>query len=242
MAVELYRAPQVSYKPVFVNQRSVRPHLKLVSNNQSQINASKAAFNASMERTQVNQKYWDELLDKLRKSGGGGGSGSTNSFDRIAVSMMLSNFLSNKTVQAMLRNFNVELFDTNKTPAQIIGSNQIQIGNIMQAVGKFVVDVITNIIPLIVRIDTPMRHLYNQLSVLASILSFQLNKLKEILEEDLKEFVKKLDVKEKMRMIKTFVQDIFVETKEKVVNFIGSFFEMITKNSIGLNDRLFTKA
>ena len=78
-----------------------------------QINSSRIAFEASMQRAMQNQKYWDELLDKLRKSGGGGG-GSDKRFDRIAVSMMLTNFLSNKNLQAILRNVRNEFMNFNK--------------------------------------------------------------------------------------------------------------------------------
>ena len=223
MAVELIRAPQVSYKSVGAIQRYTKPNLRLVSNNQSQSNAAKAAFTAGMERAQLSQKYWDELLEKLRKAGGGGGGGNDNRFDRIAVSMMLSNFLSGKTIQAMLRNFSGELFSLNKIPNQINNSNQIQMGNIIQAIGNIISNSITNTISLIVRRDPPSGRLYtvsNILPTLIGILSFQLNKLKEILEEDLKEFIKKLDVKEKMKLIKTFVLDFFVELEENILSII----------------------
>ena len=54
--------------------------------------SSKIAQQAAMERALLNQKYWDELLEKLRKMGGGGGGGGDSRFDRVVVSMQLMNF------------------------------------------------------------------------------------------------------------------------------------------------------
>ncbi len=230
MAVELTRAPQVHYRPVAITQRSIRPNLRLVSNNQSQTNAAKAAFNASMERAQLNQSYWNELLEKLRKAGGGGG-GSDTRFDRITVSMMLNNFLSNKIIQAMLRNFGVDLFNTNKISNQSNNANQIQMGNVIQVIGKYVVSVVIAVGKGWVTqpLQASVKPITNLIGIL-SILSFQLNKLKEILEEDLKESIRKLDIKEKMKLVKTFIQDIFIEMKESIVEFVKSFFDLLTTN------------
>ncbi len=235
MAVELTRSFQTSRGLPRQTQVRTKPNLRLVINNQLQTNASKAAFNAGMERAQLNQKYWNDLLEKLRKAGGGGGGGNDNRFDRIAVSMMLSNFLSNKTIQAMLRNFGVELFDTNNIANQTRNANQIQTGNVLQVIGKFAFNHLTNAISLIVRRDAPAGRLYSQFSALAGILSFQMNKLKEILEEDLKEFIKKLDVKEKMKKIKTFVLDFFVEMKEELqdaIDFLRSNLSNLIKTKL----------
>ncbi|OGI07873.1 MAG: hypothetical protein A3F80_00325 [Candidatus Melainabacteria bacterium RIFCSPLOWO2_12_FULL_35_11] len=187
-----------------------------------QSSVSKAALNASMERAELSQKYWNELLEKLRKAGGGGGGGNDNRFDRIAVSMMLNNFLSNKIIQAILRNFGVELFGLNKIPNQINNTNQNMTGNVIQMIGKFVISIATGSgllqqIPMVT-----IKSLVNHLIGLAGILSFQMNKLKEILEEDLKEFIKKLDIKEKMRKIKTVIVDFFVEMKDDLLSILKS--------------------
>ena len=222
MAVELNRS-QVAYKPIRSSvYQPQRPNLRLVLNNQLQANASKAAFNASMEKASLSQKYWNELLEKLRKAGGGGG-GNDNRFDRIAVSMMLSNFLNSKTIQAMLRNFSSEMFGLNNIPNQINNSSQIQIGNIMQTIGKSILTGMTNLLSLMVPRDATTGRLHptlNQLSTLISLLSFQLNKLKELLENDLKETIKKLDVKEKLKKVKTFVLDFFVEMKDTLLSVV----------------------
>ncbi len=229
MAVELTRSPigmglsrQASAQQQ-AQTRTIRPYLKLISNNQLQTNTSKAAFNTSMERALLSQKYWDELLEKLRRAGGGGGGGNDKRFDRVAVSMMLSNFLSNKTIQAMLQNFGVELFDLNQILNQSKNVNQNVSLNIIQNIGKMILNNLTNAISLIIRRDVPSARLYTaliQLSSLIELISFQLKKLKEILEEDLKEAIKKLDVKEKMRKIKAALTDFFVEMKDELLNFI----------------------
>ena len=224
MAVELIRAPISNSTKAYM--RIGRPHLRLVPNNQLQTNTSKAAFNASMERAQLSQKYWEELLEKLRKAGGGGGGGNDKSFDRIAVSMMLSNFLSNKTIQAMLRNFGMELFGSNKISNQINNINQNATTNVIQIIGKFIFGIIIGSRDLPWQVSTAtIKSLSNNLIGILGAFSLQMNKLKEILEEDLKEFIKKLDVKEKMKKIKTFILDFFVEMKEEildVINFLRS--------------------
>ena len=221
MAIELTKSFQTSRGLPWQTLPRTRPNLRLVSNNQLQTNASKAAFNTSMERAELSQKYWEELLEKLRRAGGGGGN--DKKFDRIAVSMMLSNFLSNKTIQAMLRNFGVELFGLNKIPNQINNANQNIFINVIQNIGEMILNSITNALSLIVRRDAPLGRLYTALKVLPALigsLSFQLNKLKEILEEDLKEFIKKLDVKEKMKKMK--------EQLLNIVEFVKSnlFFQL----------------
>ncbi len=222
MAVELARAPISRVLPQVTRTYNIsnRPRLKLVSNSQAQANASKAAFAASMERAQLSQNYWEELLEKMRRAGGGGGGGNDKRFDRIAVSMMLSNFLSNKTIQAMLRNFGAELFDTNLASNQIVIPNQIQTSNIIQFI-NIVSNTVINSVSLIQQsISSSMKPITSTLSSILGALSFQMNKLKEILEEDLKEFINKLDVKEKMKKIKIALNDFFVELKESVFSII----------------------
>ncbi|MBI2996718.1 MAG: hypothetical protein HYY52_08465 [Candidatus Melainabacteria bacterium] len=188
----------------------MRVNFKLIDN--SRLIASKAMFEASLEKAKLNQKYWDELLEKLRKSGGGGG-GDDPHFDRIAVSMMLSNFLSNKKIQAMLRNFTSEFLNTDKNVLkQLQITNQNIFVNVIQKVGNVILNGITNMISLIVCRVAPLGRLYNdvvnKLSSFVMILSFQLNKLKELLEEEFKEAVRKLDVTEKINKVKDFFMDL----------------------------------
>ena len=219
MAVEMTRIPIIPNRVISKYVSVGRPNLRLVDN--SKVISSKISFQASMEKAMLSQKYWDELLEKLRKGGGGGGGGDTR-FDRVAVSMQLMNFLSDKTIQAMLRNFTGEILNLTGNPSgQIQNTNQNPLANVIQRIVSMISLGMTNAFVLIIRRDVPSARLYTvltQLPVLIGILSFQLNKLKEILEEDLKEFIKKLDVKEKIRKIKAIVLDFFVEMKEELLS------------------------
>ena len=212
MAVEMTRTPIIPNRVISKYVSVGRPNLRLIDN--SKVISSKIAFQASMEKAVLSQKYWNDLLEKLRKGGGGGGGGDTR-FDRVAVSMQLMNFLSDKTIQAMLRNFTGEILNiTGNISGQIQNASQNLLVKAIQKIGSMISLSMTNVISFIIHRDMPSARLYvvsTQLSLLIGILSFQLNKLKEILEEDLKEFIKKLDVKEKIRKIKTAVLDFFVE-------------------------------
>lgn len=173
---------------------------------------SKVAYETALARSLENKKFWDELLEKLRRSGGGGG-GSDKRFDRIAVSMMLTNFLRNKTIEAMIRNFNTEFGSIFKQIDVKIPINVHVLFANMQKIGNVILKGLTNIISLIIRRDAPMGRLYTVspwMSSLATLLSFHLNKLKEILEEDLKGFLKNLDIKEKIKKIKEVLADFFI--------------------------------
>ena len=223
MAVQLTSSPQIRIARSYISQG--RPNLKLVSSNkldESRAVASKIAFNAQMERTLLNNQYWNDLLEKLRKAGGGGGGGSQ--FDRVTVSMQLMSFLSDKTIQAMLKNFNGEVFNQNNNFSnQSQNTNQNVFQNVIQKIGNVILHGVTNIMSLIVRKDAPTVRLYaalTQLSSLIGILSFQLNKLKEILEEHLKELIRKLDVKGKIRKIKRALLDFFVGMNKELKDII----------------------
>ena len=218
MAVELARS---TYQPIrrgsFQNT-SGKPNLKLIDTGKAI--ASKIAFEASMQKAQLNQAYWDELLEKLRKSGGGGGGGS--SFDKIATSMRFMNFLSDKTIQAMLRNFTSDFtkaFDglVNNTQTQ----NQNVIINIVHSIGKSIIGILNIGRGLPWQTSTAMKSISNLIPILAQIFSFQLNKLKEVLEENLKELIKKLDVKEKFKLIKTKFADVLVILENKLMGIIN---------------------
>ena len=185
--------------------------------------AAKIAFEASLEKSMLSRKYWDELLEKLRKSGGGG-SGSSSKFDRIAVSMMLSSFLSTKTIQAMLRNFGGELSSLKNGSEQINNANQSTFIHNIQSFGKTILNNITNILSLIIRKEALPGRLYSALQKTSSfigILSFQLNKLKQILEEDLKEAIKKLDIKEKIKKIKKEFSNVIDSLMLRISKLIG---------------------
>ena len=183
----------------------------------------KISFQASMERAVLNQRYWDEILEKLRKAGGGGSS-SDPKFDRIAVSMQLVNFLSNKQIQQMIRNLTNEFLkamDTMPVQLQDLKRN-LFITNIKTIGGKIITGLI-NIISLIIRRDAPDMRLYgvsNQLIGLVGIISFRF-----------KELIKEFDVKRKLKKIKNTILDFFVEMKEEILNvidFLKSYLEFFT--------------
>ena len=244
MAVQLASSPQIRIARNYVSQGS--PNLKLVSSNkfdESRAVASKIAFNAQMERTLLNNQYWNDLLEKLRKAGGGGGGGSQ--FDRVTVSMQLMSFLSDKTIQAMLKNFNSEFSkQTNNFLNQLQNTNQNVFQNIIQKIGNVILNGVTNIMSLIVRRDAPTVRLYTaltQLSSLIGIISFQLNKLKEILEEDLKELIRKLDVKGKIRKIKGALLDFFVGMNKElkdIIKLLNNFCNPRLQTFLNMNRRL----
>ena len=195
-------------------------HLRLVRNNdQSQVLASKIAFQANMERSLLNQKYWDELLEKLRKMGGGGGGGNDTRFDRIAVSMQLISFLNNKTIQVMIENFNKEFLKLmNNISNHFQGANQNVFVASLQKFGKAIFNGFANIISLIVRRDVPSARLDGAIPQLLSfvgILSFQLKKI-----------MKKLDIKGKIKKIKSIVFDFFVEMKDEILNMVDSLLRI----------------
>ena len=220
MAVQLASSPQIRPGRGYVSYTG-RPNLKLVSSNKlddSRAVASKIAFTAQMERALLNNQYWDDLLEKLRKAGGGGGGGSQ--FDRVTVSMQLISFLTDKAIQAIIKNFNTELLkQANDLTNHLQNANQNNFAGLIQKIGNMILNGITNTISIIIHRDTPMGRLYavsTQLSSLIGGVSFQLNKLKELLEEDLKELIRKLDVKEKIRKVKKALLDFFVEMKEEL--------------------------
>ena len=198
--------------------------------------ARKITFEASMERAIMQKKYWDELLEKLRKSGGGGSSDKR--FDRIAVSMMLSNFLRNKIIEAMIKNLNLGF-------AQIFKSIDVKIPFNINVIFANVQKTGTSFINMLLIVGRDMlqhvstghitKPISNILFGIIGIMSFQLNKLKDILEEDLKEFLKKLDVKGKMKKIKTMLSDFCVEMKEEIfgiIKFAGFYVEKYLLPSI----------
>ncbi|OGI20730.1 MAG: hypothetical protein A3B68_09335 [Candidatus Melainabacteria bacterium RIFCSPHIGHO2_02_FULL_34_12] len=199
---------------------SGKPNLKLIDTGRAI--ASKAAFEASLQRSQLSQKYWDELLEKLRKAGGGGG-GSSN-FDRVTVSMQLMNFLSNKAILAILKSFNVEFLKlTNNISEQLQKPSQNQFLAGIQKIGFTIFSGIAFIVATVIRkglLQQAPTGMKLQIPALAVSVSFQLNKLKEILEEELKELIKKLDVKEKIRRLKASVTDFFVEMKREIINVV----------------------
>ncbi len=234
-----------AYRPVRRNgNASWQAHKPTITQN-----ASKLSFEASMERSQLNQRYWDELLKKLRKSGGG--SGGSNQFDRIAVSMMLTNFLSNKAIQALLRNFIGESLNQNLNVVNLHQSSvQNRIISFIQIMYDFTSPLINNISSLANAMKSLSSKAYlklsSELSGILTILSFQLHKLKEVLEQDFKEAIRKLDVKEKLKKIRTALNDYFIELGNDLISsvntlksYVDSFIPNFVKETFTSLDKIF---
>lgn len=198
--------------------KSVRSLNNIIDLNKSI--TSRANFEATIERAMLNQKYWEELLEKLRKMGGGGG-GSDLRFDRIKVSMQLMNFLSNKTIQAIIRNFNeifLPLIFKSINPSIKLMQN-IFINVVQKFMQKAVESLVPNISTNIQNIKRAIRSLSNQLNAFAIALAFQLNKLKEILDEEFKKSIRKFDVNEKIKKLKDLLIEFFVDMKRVAFDF-----------------------
>lgn len=208
MAVEVtkiqptyYRGSSIYYLDI-KSLQSTSDKLKSTSSKLSQ----EAAFLKALE----NKKYWDEILEKLKKSGGGGGSNDRR-FDRIVVSMMLTNFLSNKMIQALMRNLKIEfenlIIDIPRL--QIKNSNN-QLINFVSSVYKFSTLALELIQATLIKF-TNINMIQKTMKVFnefAGLVSFQLNKLEDS--------IKRLDVKEKIKKIKTKVVDYFIELREEI--------------------------
>lgn len=165
------------------------------------------AFKAALEKIILQNKIWEDFLEKLRKSGGGGGGGLRR-IDRIAVSFMLSNFLNNKIMQALIQSFNNEFLKLvvfgqgQNEPAQKynIFSGLV---NSLNTNGKTGIAFVIRQIQSVVNIAIKGILAFNkQVTGLLEMLSFHLNKLKELLESEFKEAVRKLNFKEKIRKAK----------------------------------------
>lgn len=224
MAVQLAKSPQVTYTLAnrgFVSRSNFRSNV--VSFDKSRESASKAAFNAAMQRAQTNQQYWNDLLEKLRKSGGGGGGGSR--FDRVTVSMQLMDFITKKMISSILENLKMGSLKSETTV------NNSSEKNIISLISSSIPQNIKNVfIPIVVNISTQVKNVFLSTSkMISSILiafSAQINKLKQLIEDDLKNMFEKLNIKGKLKKVQTILFDFFVEMKEEIkntINFIKSF-------------------
>jgi hypothetical protein len=155
--------------------------------------SSKVSQETTLLKALENKKFWDELLEKLRKSGGGGGNDSR--FDRIAVSMMLSNFLTNKMILALMRNLRINpeniLSSVIKTESK--SSNHFFI-NFASSVHKIFVSPFGSIQTSLIRFTNTntIQKTIKLFNEIAGILSFQLNRLKEATSKKIKSNLKKI--------------------------------------------------
>ena len=225
MAVQLARSPQVTYTPV---TRASRSHYRgsVVSFDRVRESASKAAFNTSMQRAIMNQKYWEDILEKLRKAGGGGGGGSR--FDRITVSMQLMDFITKKMISSILENVKAGSL---KTEGLKTGSGD---KNFISVISSIIPQNVKNVfIPIIANLNTQVKNIFSiTTKTISSVLmafSAQMNKLKQLIEEDLKNIFEKLNIKGKLKKVQTVLFEFFVEMKEEVKNaveFIKNFLNI----------------
>src|SRR3989338_145325 len=152
--------------------------------------SSKVSQETALLKALENKKYWDELLEKLRKSGGGGGNDSR--FDRIAVSMMLSNFLTNKMLLALMRNLKIGFGNIlANTPDPKAKNLKTQFINFVSTTYKMFTSTLGSMQILFTRFTSTNMiqktvRLFNEI---AGIVSFQMNKLKEIIDEKIKTFL-----------------------------------------------------
>lgn len=228
MAVQLAKSPQVTYTPVnrgFVSRSNFRSNV--VSFDKSRESASKAAFNAAMQRAQTSQQYWNDLLEKLRKSGGGGGGGSR--FDRVTVSMQLMDFITKKMIAAMMGSLKTESLKGEAPTVHIDNKNIIS--NILSMLPQNIKNIF---IPVFANFNSQMKNISSMTTKMVSNIlvafSAQINKFKELIEKDLKDILEKLNIKGKLKKVQTILFDFFVEMKEEIKNTIN-----LIKNFLNLS-------
>lgn len=191
--------------------------------------ASKEAYKASFEN--MMQRITQERIDDERKRKMGGGGGSIRRFDRIAVSMMLSNFLSNKTIQAMINNMNsifLKTQDLNNLLRRLadnkfINSSIKWISIAFSGINNFIVGLKSKLgFESILKQSLPF---IKELNKFAQAFSFHLNKFKKILKDDMKEKIKKLNIKNKVLKVLETVFDFIVDVKEDIFKSFLKFVE-----------------
>ena len=189
--------------------------------------SQETAFKVLLEKTGLSNKLWADYLEKLRKAGGGGGSDSK--FDRIAVSMMLSNFLSNKQIRELINNLTREfvsvcenLFDKNP---------QLNINFLLplKQITKLGINILSNLSNALFN-----KNLLNVLNInlknfsllvlgFLVMASSSFHKLKEIIEEELRKAIKKTKIKNKLNKIEGLICNFVVDLKELIKKIFSSF-------------------
>lgn len=241
MAVQLTKIPMAKlpispYKPA--SRGSV--YQARSSSNVIPFNSGKnIAFKASLDKAQMSQKFWDDLLERLRKAGGGGGGGG--SFDRIKVSMQLMDFISHKMIRAMLESAKMAMLQ----PESVIG-NKTENKNSVFTFIQNVTNILITKISLFTGRDLPAASLYNRLTKnlmkgMENILiafSFQVNKLKEMLDRKLKKIFRKIEAGLRHWYVSAF--DFFVEMKEEIKDIIYFVKNFLNLEFLENNAKIYT--
>ena len=179
------------------------------------------SYNTALERTMQSQREWAEFLRKLREGGGGGGGGSRR-YDKIAMSMKWINFLSGKLIQNLMQSAKTLPLLTSTNTIQTKNINQSHSLNLMQKAGFFLSKGLSNIISLLARnnllinAQKTLSLISKEFNEILQIVSFQLNKLKEVLEQELKE-ARKMDIREKIKEGTKLIIDFFVKLTENIL-------------------------
>ena len=180
------------------------------------------SYNTALERTMQSQREWAEFLRKLREGGGGGGGGSRR-YDKIAMSMKWINFLSGKLIQNLMQNAKMLPLLTHTNTIQTKNINQSYSLNLIQKAGFFLSKGLSNIISLLARnnllinAQKTLSLISKEFNEILQIVSFQLNKLKEVLEQELKEATRKMDIREKIKEGTKLIIDFFVKLTENIL-------------------------
>ena len=219
----------VIYPPKKNHLRSVIPiSVKLADkkNLSSKLISENETFKAMLERILLQRKQWEEFLERLRKSGGGGGNLKT--IDRIAVSFMLSSFLNNKIMKALIEHFNFEFLKQLMSQAK---KNEINIPVLVFTVllkiltGSKAQNTNSNIITK--TLTGSISQLKKEILTLAIAFAFQLNKLKDILQEDFRQTLKKISIRKRLLEFKEVFAEILMEIKDEVLNILELFKDLV---------------
>lgn len=200
-----------------------QPGIKFSYQEAIQKNTQKASFEKFMSRISL-----ERTEDEKRKKAGGGG-GSSMRFDRLLVSLMLTNFLTNKQILALLESLNLkmlqqdifmETYKSGKLNFKKVFSTQ-QFSNQIISFTNGLLYGIQHIKAGLIS-SNKMLGEYGKAFIIA--LSFQLNKAKEVLIEEFKERIKKVNFKGLLKMLKN---NVIFESFESFISEIQYVFKAL---------------